>query len=124
MPESCNGGGLTTATYVFSGVPASNWAVGAIERRMRLRAEHDAAGVAIEPMHVGRRFAPLFMHELHEIHEVRVPSVGHRQQAGRFVEGDELLVFVNDRRQASDGHASVSDDDEKKEAQGRGVLGL
>ena len=61
-----------------------------------LTKQYDTAGLAIEPMGIGPAGVCMFVHELHEIDKPRVPAIGYGQQAARFVERDQVVVFVQD----------------------------
>ena len=70
-----------------------------IERDLRLRAQHQAARVSVEPVHVGDAVAHFIMDQPHEVLALLVPTIrGHEHPAG-FVERDEGVVLEDDGRE-------------------------
>jgi len=86
-----------------------------IEGGLGLGAEEHAAGVGVEPVHVGDVAADLLMDAGHEVRARLVPAVRDDEQAAGLVEDQQRLVLVDDRWK---GHAS-SDQEKRGEVTGK-----
>ena len=78
----------------------------AVQHRPVLGAQHHAAGILVEAMHVENVRAELGVDLVHQVVEALVPAVGRNQQPGGLVQRDEVVILVQDAQTVRMAHAA------------------